>query len=202
MSRIGRLPVPVPSGVEVTIDGQAVATGVNDIVHSHDPTTHAEMEAVRAAARKLGRPDLRGSVVYASGHPCPMCLAAMTMAGVQAVYYAFDNNDAAPYGLSSEAAYQALRLPGGHTLVSLGPSGRIVEIDRAGLVVRRYDMTAQHGLERGWIAGITAQPDGTVTYSDSRHDRLVALHWPTGTLTGIFQNRDVLLHPSTHLLVA
>ncbi|MCY1557125.1 hypothetical protein D9M68_939440 [compost metagenome] len=33
------------------------------------------------------------------------------MAGVQAVYYAFDNNDAAPYGLSSEAAYQALRLP-------------------------------------------------------------------------------------------
>ncbi len=87
-----------------------MATGVNDIVHSHDPTTHAEMEAVRAAARKLGRPDLSGSVVYASGHPCPMCLAAMTMAGVQAVYYAFDNDDAAPYGLSSEAAYRALRL--------------------------------------------------------------------------------------------
>ena len=100
-----------PFGAVLAIDGQAVATGVNDIVHSHDPTTHAEMEAVRAAARKLGRPDLRGSVVYASGHPCPMCLAAITMAGVQAVYYAFDNNDAAPYGLSSEAAYQALRLP-------------------------------------------------------------------------------------------
>ncbi|CAG2141734.1 nucleoside deaminase [Cupriavidus numazuensis] len=100
-----------PFGAVLAIDGEAVATGVNDIVHSHDPTTHAEMEAVRAAARKLGRPDLSGSVVYASGHPCPMCLAAMTMAGVQAVYYAFDNDDAAPYGLSSEAAYQALRLP-------------------------------------------------------------------------------------------
>jgi tRNA(Arg) A34 adenosine deaminase TadA len=68
------------------------------------------MEALRAASRKLGRPDLRGAVVYASGHPCPMCLAALTMAGVEAVYYAFDNADAAPYGLSSEAAYQALRL--------------------------------------------------------------------------------------------
>ena len=99
-----------PFGALLAIDGEVVATGVNDIVHSHDPTTHAEMEAVRAAARKLGRPDLSGSVVYASGHPCPMCLAAMTMAGVQAVYYAFDNDDAAPYGMSSEAAYQALRL--------------------------------------------------------------------------------------------
>lgn len=100
-----------PFGAVLAIDGEIVATGVNDIVHSHDPTTHAEMEAVRAASRRLGRPDLKGSVVYASGHPCPMCLAAMVIAGVDAVYYAFDNNDAAPYGLSSEAAYQALRLP-------------------------------------------------------------------------------------------
>ena len=97
--------------------------------------------------------------------------------------------------------YQALRLANGHTLASLGPSGRIVEIDETGLVVSRYDMTDDHGLDRGWIAGITLQPDGTLTYSDSKHDRLVALDWPTKTLRGIFQNRDVLLHPSTHLIV-
>ncbi len=100
-----------PFGAVLAIDGEAIATGVNGIAHSHDPTAHAEMEALRAAARRLGRPDLAGSVVYASGHPCPMCLAALTMAGVEAVYYAFDNVDAAPYGLSSDAAYQALRLP-------------------------------------------------------------------------------------------
>lgn len=100
-----------PFGAVLAIGGEVIATGVNDIVHSHDPTTHAEMEAVRAASRKLGRPNLQGSVVYASGHPCPMCVAALVMAGVDAVYYAFDNQDAAPYGLSSEAAYQALRLP-------------------------------------------------------------------------------------------
>lgn len=98
--------------------------------------------------------------------------------------------------------YQALRLPGGSTLVSLGPSGRIVELDGAGLVVARYDMTTDHGLERGWIAGITWQPDGTVTYSDSKHDRLVAFDWQTKVLLGLFHNRDVLLHPSTHLIAA
>lgn len=100
-----------PFGAVLALDGELVATGVNDIVHSFDPTTHAEMQAIRAACRKLGRPSLKGAVVYASGHPCPMCLAALTMTGVEAVYYAFDNADAAPYGLSSEAAYQALRLP-------------------------------------------------------------------------------------------
>jgi tRNA(Arg) A34 adenosine deaminase TadA len=40
-----------------------------------------------------------------------MCLSALVLARVDAVYYAFDNDDAAPYGLSSGAAYQALRVP-------------------------------------------------------------------------------------------
>lgn len=97
--------------------------------------------------------------------------------------------------------YQAIRLTGGHTLVSLGPAGRIVEVDRGGLVAARYDMTTDHGLERGWIAGITLQPDGTVTYSDSKHDRLVAFDWRTKALRGIFQDREKVLHPSTHLIL-
>lgn len=100
-----------PFGAVLTIDGVVVATGVNDVVYSNDPTAHAEMEAVRRACRQLGRSDLKGSVVYASGHPCPMCLAAMVMTGVEAVYHAFDNTDAAPYGFSSEATYRLLRLP-------------------------------------------------------------------------------------------
>jgi guanine deaminase len=99
-----------PFGAVLVIGGEIVATGVNGVNHSHDPTKHAEMEAIRAASHRLARPDLAGSEVYASGHPCPMCLAAMVVAGVEAVYYAFDNQDAAPYGLSSEATYQRLRL--------------------------------------------------------------------------------------------
>ncbi len=100
-----------PFGAVLAIGGDVVATGVNDVVHSHDPITHAEMEAVRAASHRLRKSNLSGSVVYASGHPCPMCLAAMVMAGIDAIYYAFDNADAAPYGFSSQASYEALRLP-------------------------------------------------------------------------------------------
>ncbi|WP_076591248.1 nucleoside deaminase [Herminiimonas arsenitoxidans] len=100
-----------PFGAVLVMDGEIISTGVNDIVHSHDPTTHAEMEAIRVASRVLARPSMKGAVVYASGHPCPMCLAAMVLTGVDEVYYAFDNDDAAPYGLSSEVVYQKLQLP-------------------------------------------------------------------------------------------
>lgn len=97
--------------------------------------------------------------------------------------------------------YQAIRIQNGNTLVSLGPIGRIIEVDRVGLVVARYDMTQDHSLERGWIAGITLQPDGVVTYSDSKHDRLVAFDWSTKALRGIFQDREKVRHPSTHLII-
>lgn len=50
-------------------------------------------------------------MVYASGHPCPMCLSALVMNGIAAVYYAFDNEDAAPFGFDSTAAYHKLGLP-------------------------------------------------------------------------------------------
>ena len=100
-----------PFGAVLTIAGEVVATGVNNILQTHDVSAHAEMEALRAACRSLGRPDLKGSVVYASGHPCPMCLAAMVMARVDEVYYAFSNDEAAPYGFSNAHIYDALRLP-------------------------------------------------------------------------------------------
>ena len=99
-----------PFGAVLTKDGHRIATGVNETVQTCDPTSHAEMQALRAASAALKRPRLDGCVVYASGYPCPMCLAAMVGSGIEKVYYAFDNQDAAPYGLSSDAAYAALGL--------------------------------------------------------------------------------------------
>jgi len=99
-----------PFGAVLTRGGQRIATGVNEIVQTCDPTSHAEMQAVRAASAVLQQPRLEGCVVYASGYPCPMCLAAMVGSGIEKVYYAFDNQDAAPYGMSSDAAYAALGL--------------------------------------------------------------------------------------------
>ena len=99
-----------PFGAVLTRDGQRIATGVNETVQTCDPTSHAEMQALRAASAALKRPRLDGCVVYASGYPCPMCLAAMVNSGIEKVYYAFDNQDAAPYDMSSDAAYAALGL--------------------------------------------------------------------------------------------
>ena len=99
-----------PFGAVLTRDGQRIAVGVNEIVQTCDPTSHAEMQAVRAASAVLQQPRLDGCVVYASGYPCPMCLAAMVGSGIEKVYYAFDNADAAPYNMSSDASYAAMGL--------------------------------------------------------------------------------------------
>ncbi|MCH7346600.1 nucleoside deaminase [Aeromonas sp. MR7] len=89
-------------------DGQLVASAVNAMHLDGDPTRHAELEALRQASQ-VG--PLAGAIVYASGHPCPMCLSALVMNGIRAVYYAFDNQDAAPFGFDSTSSYDKLRLP-------------------------------------------------------------------------------------------
>ncbi|ATQ44311.1 nucleoside deaminase [Caulobacter mirabilis] len=100
-----------PFGAVVVLDGAVVAEGVNDILATNDPTAHAELNALRAAGKALGRPRLDGASVYASGHPCPMCLAAMRMAGVDEIAYAYSNEDGAAYGLSTAAVYAELGRP-------------------------------------------------------------------------------------------
>ncbi|MCK9782835.1 nucleoside deaminase, partial [Proteus columbae] len=78
---------------------------------TNDPTAHAELLALREAGKVLGRTKLDDCVVYASGQPCPMCLAAMRMAGISKIFYAYSNQDAEPYGLSTASIANALRKP-------------------------------------------------------------------------------------------
>ena len=100
-----------PFGALVVFDDEVIATGVNEILATNDPTAHAELSALRAASHALGSPDLSGCMVYASGHPCPMCMAAMTIAGIKKVVYAYSNEDGAPFGLSTAALYEELAKP-------------------------------------------------------------------------------------------
>ena len=65
-----------PFASVIVKDGKVVATAVNNVAATGDPTAHAETEAIRAAAKTLKSEQLHGCVLYASGHPCPMCLAA------------------------------------------------------------------------------------------------------------------------------
>lgn len=100
-----------PFGAVVVKDGEVIATGVNEIGATGDPTAHAELSAIRQAAQVLGSPRLDGCIVYASGQPCPMCLSAMYLTGVSAVRFAYSNEDGEPFGLSTASVYAELAKP-------------------------------------------------------------------------------------------
>lgn len=100
-----------PFGAVIARGDDVIATAVNEVDALCDPSAHAEMQAVRAAAKALGSTDLSGCSVYASGYPCPMCLTAMYLAGVGDVYYAYSNEDGAPYDLSAERGYVEIARP-------------------------------------------------------------------------------------------
>lgn len=99
-----------PFGALLVKDGEVLAEAVNEIHLSGDPTAHAELLAMRVASRTLG-PRLEGCVIYASGQPCPMCLAAMHMSGVVRAVFAIANEEGEPFGLSTAAIYQQMALP-------------------------------------------------------------------------------------------
>lgn len=100
-----------PFGAVLVRDGAVIATGVNTVLSTRDPTGHAELNAIRAASAVLDTADLTGCAVYASGHPCPMCMAAMHLAGISQVAFACSNEDGEPYGLSTAAIYADLARP-------------------------------------------------------------------------------------------
>ena len=100
-----------PFGAVIVRGDAIVATGVNEIVDTHDPSAHAEMQAIRSAAMAQRSPRFDGCVMYASGHPCPMCLALMHMTGFTEVYYAYSNEDGESFGLSTRAVYEQMALP-------------------------------------------------------------------------------------------
>lgn len=77
----------VPVGALVVADGRVAGEGWNRPIGSCDPTAHAEIEALRAAARALGNYRLTGATLYVTLEPCDMCLGAMFHARVARVVY-------------------------------------------------------------------------------------------------------------------
>lgn len=77
-----------PYGAVVVRDGVIIGEGVNRSIANHDPTSHGETEAIRDACRRLGTTSLAGSTLYASCEPCPLCVAAMMISGIDRLCYA------------------------------------------------------------------------------------------------------------------
>ena len=81
----------VPVGAVVVRDGAIIAEGHNRPRESHDPTAHAEIVAIRAAAAKLGRERLDGCDLYVTLEPCAMCAGAIAHARIARLYYGADD---------------------------------------------------------------------------------------------------------------
>jgi len=77
----------VPVGAVVVLDGKVIATGSNRPISGHDPSAHAEMLAMRAAAQALGNYRLVGCELFVTLEPCTMCVGAIFHARIARVVY-------------------------------------------------------------------------------------------------------------------
>ncbi|KAB7707151.1 nucleoside deaminase [Bacillus aerolatus] len=99
-----------PFGAVLVKGDNIVTEGVNELHKVHDVSGHAEMLAIRRAQEKFSTNDLSGYTMYASGEPCPMCLAAMYFAGIEKVFYCAAVEDAVEAGLAtSKIIYEDLK---------------------------------------------------------------------------------------------
>jgi tRNA(Arg) A34 adenosine deaminase TadA len=77
----------VPVGAVVVLDGAVIARAGNRTLALDDPTAHAEMLAIRAAAAALGSQRLTGADLYVTLEPCAMCAAAISFARIRRLYF-------------------------------------------------------------------------------------------------------------------
>ena len=77
----------VPIGAVIVIDGQIVARAFNQPIRAVDPTAHAEVLALRAAAQEIGNYRLPGAMLYVTVEPCLMCVGALVHARIKEVVF-------------------------------------------------------------------------------------------------------------------
>jgi len=106
-----------PFGAVIVKDGAVLATGVNRVTAGSDPTAHAEVMAIRAAAQLLGHFELTGCTIYSSCEPCPMCLGAIYWARLDALYFGCTAKDAAATGFDDAFIYEEIDRPFGERRV-------------------------------------------------------------------------------------
>lgn len=89
-----------PFGACIVREGQVVACEHNAVWDQVDSTAHAEVQAIRAACRRLETVDLSGCEIYATCEPCPMCFGAIHWAGISTIVFGSRIADAKALGFS------------------------------------------------------------------------------------------------------
>ena len=97
-----------PFGAVLVKDNQILAEGFNKVTTSNDPTSHAEIVAIRMACKVLNNFNLEGCDLYTTCEPCPMCLSAIYWARINKIYYANTRVDAQKIDFSDAMIYEEL----------------------------------------------------------------------------------------------
>jgi tRNA(Arg) A34 adenosine deaminase TadA len=94
-------------GAVIVKEGTIIGEGYNQVKKYHDPTWHAEMQAIREACKKLGTPHLDGCILYTSAECCPMCLAAAYWSHIDHIFYGARIEDSTKYGRFQDGDFLA-----------------------------------------------------------------------------------------------
>ena len=97
-----------PFGAVITKDNKIISEGFNVVTSSNDPTSHAEIVAIRNACKSLNNFVLKDCDLYTTCEPCPMCLSAIYWARIGRVYYANTRKDAQKIDFSDSMIYEEL----------------------------------------------------------------------------------------------
>lgn len=97
-----------PFGCVIVKDDQIIGRGYNRVLATNDPTSHAEVVAIRDACSNLHSFQLDGCEVYTSCEPCPMCLGALYWARPRVVYFANTKEDATAGGFDDSFIYDEI----------------------------------------------------------------------------------------------
>ena len=102
-----------PFGAVIVRDGIVIGRGHNTVILSHDPTAHAEVNAIRDACSRLKSHHLSGASIYSNFEPCPMCLSAIYWADIRKLWYCAGRHEAEKAGFMDRHLYDEIALPAG-----------------------------------------------------------------------------------------
>ena len=97
-----------PFGAVISKNGEIISKSVNRVTKDIDPTAHAEILAIREAAKQLKTFDLSGCTIYCSCEPCPMCLGAIYWARPKRIVFACNKQDAAAIDFDDNFIYKEI----------------------------------------------------------------------------------------------
>lgn len=123
-----------PFGAVIVRNGVVVGRGHNRVVVSHDPTAHAEINAIREASSFLGRYDLSDCEIYTTCEPCPMCYGAIYWAKIGTIQQGARKEDAAEIGFDDLEMYADMERP----------------LEERNIIIRELDREACLAVFRDW----------------------------------------------------